>query len=175
MYGLRVDRASDGVVYLTGDLDRDSTRDLEARVAEHLDGDDRVVLDLQNVVSWDTIGISAFLRLAKRIAPGRVVLRSLPPNLAVVLDIVSLEEFAISPDGGSRDRIVEVRVRARETRTDGPGAVSRWAAFRGTFDAATLATRRLAARFADLRARSLEVWGTSRSVRDQAVAMRSGS
>lgn len=136
MYGLRVDRAFDGVVYLTGPLDRDSARDLERRVVAGVDDGDPVVVDLRNVVSWDTIGISAFLRLAKRIAPGRVVLRSAPPNLDRVLDVLSLDEFVIRTEPRTRDRILELRRRGRRPgrRGDGPGAVSRWAASRASFD-----------------------------------------
>jgi anti-anti-sigma regulatory factor len=112
MHGLRVDRASDGVVYLTGELDRDAGRDLEVRIVHVADDDDSVVVDLRNVFSWDTIGISALLRLAKIVHPARVVLRSPPTNLANVLDLVGLDGFAICPGDRTTDRVLEMRTRA---------------------------------------------------------------
>jgi anti-anti-sigma factor len=95
MSGFRLHPGSDGVYYLAGELDLLSADGLEARLAAVGDEPHDLVLDLTDVSFVDSTGIRSFLRLAKRVHPRCVVLRSPQPNVAHVLDIVGIQSFGI--------------------------------------------------------------------------------
>jgi anti-anti-sigma regulatory factor len=120
MDGIRVDRASDGVLYLTGDLDCESGVRLE-RALLAADGQGDLVLDLRDLIEWDTIGVSSFVWVAERIAPRRVVLRGSPTHLTQVLELAGLGRFAFVGDPTGAEWMLEVRVPKREGRTEGLG------------------------------------------------------
>ena len=171
MTGLRVDRASDGVYYLTGQLDVASAEALELRtgsIAFHA-GD--VVLDLRDLSAWDAAGLRAILTLSERTPSRRIVLRCSPPSLGHVLDVLALGRFEIHADVCTLDWIVEPSEAMRDGSGDGPGAWSRWAASRTSFGSSSRRSRDLARRHAELRTLTARRCQRARSLR----ALRSAS
>jgi hypothetical protein len=105
VYKLRADRVSDGVIRLIGNLDQGSGGDLGVRVLARSDPDDPIVADLRDVVTSDTVGVSASLRLAKAVEPAGIVPRTGPPNLTRILRVVALYEFALNSDVSATGRV----------------------------------------------------------------------
>ena len=170
--GLRVDRASDGVYYLTGELDAASGAGLESDVGPRALDDEDLTLDLRDLTTWDVSGIRAILRIADRPDPRRVVLLGSPPNLVGWLNVLGLGRFRVRKDNGMSGWVLEATGSVREGLTDGPGAWSRWAAFRAMHDSALVAHRELANRVVALVARSVETCESAASLRRDARASR---
>jgi anti-anti-sigma regulatory factor len=118
--GLRIDRAADGVIYLTGTVGADTAGDLDVHVMARSHGIERIVLDLRDVLSWDADGVASFLRLAEETDPAGIVLRSVPPRLGFELDLAGLRGFTIRSGAGGSERLIQLRHADRESTTDGP-------------------------------------------------------
>jgi anti-anti-sigma regulatory factor len=167
MRGLRVDRASDGVYYLTGELDAVSAAGLEAGVGLCSLHDEQVALDLRDLTGWDVTGIQAILRIAERPGSHRVLLIESPPNLVGWLNVLGLGRFRVREhDDGDSGWVLEAATRTvRETRTDGPGAWSRWVALRTTYESAARSHRELMGHALTLRERCAAACERARSLR----------
>jgi anti-anti-sigma factor len=79
---------SDGVVYLSGDLDMAVADAFCEGLMSSLDGH-RPVLDLAELTFLDSSGIRAILQIA---AASGVALRNSAPNIRRVLDVAGIEE-----------------------------------------------------------------------------------
>jgi anti-sigma B factor antagonist len=91
MAAFRVDAGSDGVLYLTGELDLAAEQAFDTLTDERLDGQGEVTLDLSELTFVDSTGVRAFIRLARQVSPRRLVLRDPVPAVATVFEIVGLD------------------------------------------------------------------------------------
>ena len=82
---------SDGVVWLSGELDMANADPFFERAMSNLDGQPAALLDLSALTFLDSSGIRAILRLAAARSDG-VVLRSPRPNVRKILDIAGIDE-----------------------------------------------------------------------------------
>jgi len=80
---------TEGVVWLSGELDLATAGSFSEAVASTLDGQ-TPVLDLSDLTFVDSSGIRAILALSQ--AKGPVVLRNLPENVRKVLVIAGVNE-----------------------------------------------------------------------------------
>jgi len=95
MAEFRLHLGSDGVFYLAGELDLVTADRLEREVSTDAREHGDLVLDLSELRFVDSTGIRAFLRIADRITPRCLVLRTPKPHVANVLDIVGIQAFGI--------------------------------------------------------------------------------
>jgi anti-anti-sigma factor len=96
--------SDDDVFYLVGELDLAFADALEDAVRVPNDGDAPVVLDLSDLAFVDSTGIRSFIRLADRLRPRPLVLRSPRPNVATVLGIIRIDTMGVQIEelGGGR-------------------------------------------------------------------------
>ncbi len=81
---------SDGVVYLSGELDMGVADAFSQGLISNLDGQ-RPVLNLAELTFLDSSGIRAILQIAAAKGQG-VALRNLRPNIRKVLDAAGIDE-----------------------------------------------------------------------------------
>jgi len=81
---------SDGVVYLSGELDMAVAAAFSQSLISSLDGQPPV-LNLAELTFLDSSGIRAILQIAAAKGQG-VALRNLPPNIKRVLDVAGIDE-----------------------------------------------------------------------------------
>jgi anti-anti-sigma factor len=94
MAGFHVQPGTDGVVYLSGELDMASADGFPETVVAN-DGHGELILDVGELTFIDSTGIRALLKLAEMTGPREVVLRHPPANVERVLGIVAIETFGI--------------------------------------------------------------------------------
>jgi anti-anti-sigma factor len=94
-----VRRASDGVLYVAGELDMASANRLLDDTLQRVDGERNLVLDLSELSFVDSTGVRTFLRLAKSVEPRSLVLRNPQGSVAHLFDVVRIESFGIQIEG----------------------------------------------------------------------------
>jgi anti-anti-sigma factor len=95
MTGFRVDHGSDGVVYLSGELDMATVGGFVQSVMAFVDHHGELVLDAAELEFIDSTGIGGLLELAGMVRPTPLIVRSPQPNVAKVLQIVNIEALGI--------------------------------------------------------------------------------
>lgn len=85
----------DGVLRLSGELDLATDEDLLIAFRKRGSNDgSEVILDLSELTFIDTMGICAFVTIAKEASPRRVVLRSPRRNVRKLIDLTRLADEA---------------------------------------------------------------------------------
>ena len=79
---------TDGVLYLTGELDLAYEDALRAALEKRWDGRGELIIDLSQLVFLDSTGVNALARVSARSDAGRVLLRSPDPRVLRVLELV---------------------------------------------------------------------------------------
>jgi anti-anti-sigma factor len=88
---------SEGIMWLSGELDMANADSFLERTMGHLDGQPAAVLDLSALEFLDSSGIRAILRIAKVRTDG-VVLRNPQPNVRKVLEVAGIDAFGVRVD-----------------------------------------------------------------------------
>jgi anti-anti-sigma factor len=88
---------SEGVMWLSGELDMANADSFLERTMGHLDGQPTAVLDLSALTFLDSSGIRAILRMAKVRTEG-VVVRNPQPNVRNVLEIAGVDALGVRID-----------------------------------------------------------------------------
>jgi anti-anti-sigma factor len=93
MLGDRVDSfaatwGTDGVLYLSGELDIAYEDDVRAALENRWDGTRELIIDLSRLVFLDSTGVKALANVSTRFEAGRVLLRSPDPRVLRVLELL---------------------------------------------------------------------------------------
>jgi anti-sigma B factor antagonist len=86
-------RLEEGIFYLSGEFDMAEVASFVDATEPALDGADAVVLDLEGLTFIDSSGIRSIILLAKRCGRRGIVLRSLRPEVAKIVEIVRLGDL----------------------------------------------------------------------------------
>lgn len=79
---------TDGVLYLSGELDLAYEDAVRAALENRWDGMGELVIDLSQLVFLDSTGVRAFANLSMWPLAGRILLRSPDPRVLRVLELV---------------------------------------------------------------------------------------
>lgn len=79
---------TDGVLYLSGELDIAYEDDVRAALENRWDGTGELIIDLSALVFLDSTGVKALANVSPRPEAGRVLLRSPDPRVLRVLELL---------------------------------------------------------------------------------------
>lgn len=88
MHAFAATWGTDGVLYLSGELDLAYEDALRAALENRWDGTRELIIDLSKLVFLDSTGVRALANVSTRPDAGRVLLRSPDPRVLRVLELL---------------------------------------------------------------------------------------